>query len=88
MSRAWVNALWQELQEMDDVDQITATGDWITYIGQILLPDLARHRRTTVAEMLEDKEAWNPVKLAETIGARPRTITRLAEDGRKLLRQP
>ena len=80
-SRAWEGALWAELQGMDRVGQVAALGEWITFITQELLPALGDKRREMVRVVLEDPD-WDAQRLAETIGARTRTIKRLATEGR------
>lgn len=86
MTSKWEEAMWAELEQMSPQDQVVATGEWITMMTQQLLPALARHRRLTVVAILESDD-WDATKLAETIGSRPGTIQRLAEEGRAALRQ-
>lgn len=86
MDPKWKEAMYEELATMPLVDQVVATGDWITLMTQELLPRLAQIRRSAIVSILADEE-WDPVRLAETIGSRPGAIKRLAEEGRRQERQ-
>ena len=81
----WIDVLWQELEDMSLPDQVVESGEIITSITRNLLPALARHRRVKVVEILAQPD-WDPIRLAEVIGSRRNTITRLAEEGRSLLK--
>lgn len=78
--------MWAELAALPDTEQIIAAGAWITHITQTILPELGRIRRETVLTLLADPD-WDATRLAESIGARRNTITRLAEEGRALRRE-
>ena len=78
----WVNLLWEVLQELDPPDRVRVSGDWIIYVTQTLLPDLAHYRRDQVAEIVA-QPGWDPQKLAETIGGRTEAMRRLAKEGRR-----
>jgi DNA-directed RNA polymerase specialized sigma24 family protein len=82
----WEEKLWIELNEMSSVDQVKATATWIADITHRLLPQLAARRRQAIllAITLPD---WDAQRLAETIGSRRTTISRLAEEARKDLRE-
>jgi hypothetical protein len=82
----WEEALWAELDALPDTEQIIASGEWIVQITQKVLPELGRHRRAKVLEVLALPE-MDATRLAETIGARRGTITRLAEEGRAAARE-
>lgn len=83
---SWREVMWQELDDMDDVQQIVATGKWITEITQEILTALGERRRERVLTVL-DRADWDPTRLAETIGSRRTTIVRLAEEGRAKRRE-
>jgi uncharacterized protein (DUF2461 family) len=82
----WEQTLWDELDELPADQQIIATGEYITHITQELLTQLGRHRRLAVVRALEP-EGMDATRLAETIGSRPTTINRLAEEGRVIMRR-
>jgi hypothetical protein len=82
----WEEQMWAELNALPETDQIIVTAEWITRITQDVLPRLGKHRRSVVLDLLARPE-WDPTKLAETIGARRGTITRLAEEGRAARRE-
>ncbi len=82
----WEEALWQELEALPDTQQVIATGEWITHMTQVVLPALGGHRRAKVLEILAQPD-MDATKLAESIGARRNTITRLAEEGRAAARE-
>lgn len=82
----WQETMWAELEAMDDVDQIVASGEWITIMTQTLLPALGQRRRRKILEVLNRPE-WDKTRLAETIGSRSATINRLAEEGRAMIRE-
>ena len=81
----WIDALWDELERMDEVDQVVFTGEAITQITREVLPALGRHRRVKVVKILA-RDGWDPGLLADTIGSRASTIKRLAEEGRSILK--
>lgn len=82
----WQEAMWAELDEMSDIDQITESGKWITHITQNILPALGQRRRQMVLTVLEQPD-MDATRLAETIGSRRTTIVRLAEEGRARRRE-
>jgi hypothetical protein len=73
--------MWAELDDMAPEDQVVACGEWITKMTQEVLPKLGKVRRQRIVEILH-QEGWDAIRLAETIGARPSTISRLASEGR------
>ena len=83
---SWEEAMWAELKAQSDTDQVITTGAWITRLIQEVLPALGRYRRAKVLECLALPD-WEATKLAETIGSRRNTITRLAEEGRAAARE-
>lgn len=82
LDEVWVRALWNSLNHMDGPERVKASGDWIVYAVQTLLPQLAEYRRAQVADVL-DQEGWDAQRLAETIGSRTVAILRLAKEGRR-----
>ena len=84
MSR-WEQVLWEELDSMSSVEQVTATATWIAAITHDLLPALAARRREQIVFTLTLPD-WDARRLAETIGSRPTTIARLAEEARRQAR--
>lgn len=77
----WLEAMFTELDEMTEVDQIMATGEWIVRITQEVLPRLGARRREMILAKLDEPD-WDPTRLAETIGSRAGAVKRLAEEGR------
>lgn len=86
MSPKWEEAMWAELDALPDTEQLTATASWITLMQQDLVVKLAQRRRETILKLLASPD-WDATRLAETIGARRNTITRLAEEGRAYARE-
>lgn len=82
----WEEALWSELHAMSETDQIIATAELITRLQQDTVIRLGQLRRRLVVELLQ-REEWDAIKLAETLGIRRTTISRLAEEGRALIRE-
>jgi hypothetical protein len=77
----WQEALWAELDAMDNLEQIKTTATWIEEITHNISPALAQRRRVKVREVLAQDD-WDATKLAETIGASTSAIRRLSEEGR------
>ena len=86
MSTDWEKRLWEELGELPEEEQIVRAGEWIVGITRDLLPALGNLRRDTVLKVLA-RPNWDATRLAETIGSRRTTNTRLAEEGRKRRRE-
>lgn len=82
---SWQDHLWKELDEQTPVDQIKTTGEWIAHITHELLPALARRRREQ-ARAVVDSYGGDKTRLAEEIGTRRGTITRLLDEARALNR--
>jgi len=82
----WEEEMWAELDAQSDTQQIITAGEWITYLTQKVLPDLGAHRRRKVLEVLAEPD-MDATRLAESIGARRGTISRLAEEGRAIVRE-
>lgn len=78
---AWQEALWAELDAMEDLEQIKTSAHWIELITHEISPQLARRRRSKIREVLAQDD-MDATKLAETIGASPSAIRRLSEEGR------
>lgn len=77
----WQEALWAELDELDDLTQITTSANWIEQITHEISPALARRRRAKIREVLAQPD-MDPTRLAETIGSSTSAIKRLNEEGR------
>ncbi len=82
----WEQSLWAEIERLSPEERIVLAGEVIVQITRNLLPSLGDVRREAVLEILERPE-WDARRLAETIGSRSSTITRLAEEGRRRRRE-
>jgi hypothetical protein len=82
----WEDQLWTELAEKSELDRIVMAGDVITRMMRDVLPALADMRRSIIVNLIETG-GYNATRLAESIGARPGTVARLIEEGRKKRRQ-
>lgn len=80
----WEEQLWKEIDSVTQTEQIVLAGDVITRITRILLPALGSRRRANVVALIEG--GLTSVQVAESIGARPSTVARLLEEGRKTRR--
>jgi len=78
----WLTELWDELTAEDPANQVKVSGDWIVFVTQTLLPQLAEYRRHQVTKILSEPD-WDAQRLAETIGARTDTMRRLAREWRR-----
>lgn len=86
---SWEDVLWSELDQMTPEEQFITAGAWITRMTQVLLPNLGYRRRDNILDML-NREGWDPLRVAETLGTRRATVSRLADEGRtrnRLLRE-
>ena len=81
---SWEDQLWEEIDSVTETEQIVLAGDIITRMTRILLPALGNRRRAQVVNLIEG--GLSTVQLAESIGARPSTVARLLEEGRKIRR--
>ena len=81
----WEDQLWTEIQEKTEPEKIIMAGEVITRMMRDILPALAEKRRSTALALVESGE-YTATKLAETIGARPGTIARLVDEGRRIRR--
>jgi hypothetical protein len=81
----WEQTLWDELNQMTPDEQIIASGQWITHISRELLTELGAHRRRVIAAAVREP-GMDDGRLADRLGSRRSTISRLAEEGRALLR--
>lgn len=86
MAWDWEEAMWAELRSQSPTDQIVTAGEWITLIQQSIVAELAKVRRDQVLDLLA-QPGWDATRIAESIGARRTTITRLAEEGRAARRE-
>lgn len=82
MATAWEEILWSELDQLPEEERVVVAGELIVYITRVLLPGLGDYRREVVLAILA-RPGWDATRLAETIGSRRTTVTRLAEEGRK-----
>jgi hypothetical protein len=82
----WEDVLWGQIEATDGPDRIVLVSDMITRIMRDLLTELANTRRLTAVELIE-AGGFSATSLAETIGARPGTVARLVEEGRRLRRR-
>lgn len=80
---SWEDQLWTEMEEKSEPDKIIMAGSVITHMMRDILPALADKRRLVALKLVESGE-YTATKLAETIGARPGTITRLLDEGRAI----
>lgn len=79
---SWEDQLWAEIDATSDPAKFVLTGDIITHMMRDVLPALANTRRMIAVDLIESGD-YTATKLAETIGARPGTIARLVEEGRR-----
>ena len=86
MDRSWEEVLWDQIDGAVGPDKIVFVGDVITRIMRDTLTALANTRRLTAVTLVESGE-FSATKLAETIVARPGTVARLVEEGRRLRRR-
>lgn len=77
----WQEALWAELDAMDDLEQIKTSALWIEMITHEVSPKLAQRRRAKIREVLA-QDGMDAIRLAESIGASTSAIRRLSEEGR------
>lgn len=82
----WEDQLWTEIEAKTGPDKIIMVGDVITRMMRDILTQLANTRRLTAVALVESGQ-YTATRLAETIGARPGTVTRLVEEGRRLRRR-
>lgn len=80
----WEKQLWEEIDSVPAAEQIVLAGDIITRVTRILLPALGNRRRAKVLALIDS--GLSSVQVAESIGARPSTVARLLEEGRKIRR--
>jgi hypothetical protein len=83
---SWEEAMWAELDAQPKERQIILAEEFISTMSHRLLGELAQHRRLVVVELIESSR-YTYATLADTIGSRPGTMRRLAEDGRAIRRQ-
>ena len=82
----WVTVMRRDLDAMSDLDQVSATGEWITLITNDVLTELSRRRKLLVARILL-RPGWDATRLAETLGGRRTAFMRLGELGRRIMRE-
>lgn len=81
----WEEAMWAELRSQPKEEQVILAEEFISTMSHRLLGELANARRLAVVELIEGQH-YTYATLADTIGSRPGTIRRLAEEGRALRR--
>lgn len=81
----WVQAMWEELDEMDPLEQHVACGRWIIEMQQTLVPALSVRRRTSLVSAVEDS-GEDYFTIAERIGSRRGAVERLINQGRAVIR--
>lgn len=77
----WQEALWAELDAMEDLEQIKTSALWIEQITHEVSPKLAQRRRAKIRAKLAEPGV-DVTWLAESIGASTSAIRRLSEEGR------
>lgn len=80
---SWQQQLWAELQSLPPDEQFIVAGAWIAQITQSLLPELGRHRRENVLELLAQDGA-TIATVAGQLGMRRSTVSRLVDEGRSI----
>lgn len=78
---AWKKVLWEALDQLPPDEQFMVSGRWITEMTQQLLPALGYRRRENVVDMVE-LEHIPAAKVADILGLRRSTLTRLLDEGR------
>jgi hypothetical protein len=78
----WEDALRAEVDEKSDEEVIVFAGEVITRMTRTLLPEMGDARRQAAVRIIESGSRTY-TELAESIGARPGTIQRLVEEGRR-----
>jgi len=81
----WKETLWHDLEALSKPEQIVAAAEIIAQM-QTVLEELARHRRVTCVELIEE-EGYSYASLAAEIGSRTTSISRLVNQGRVALRE-
>jgi hypothetical protein len=84
---AWRAALYAELEAMTPLEQVVATGAWITAMTQEILPELGVRRREAILAAIAADPEGGAARVAESIGSRPGTIARLAAEARTARRR-
>lgn len=81
----WRQQLWAELRSLPAEEQFLVAGAWIAQITQNLLPELGRHRRENVLELLS-RDGSSIATVAGQLGMRRSTVSRLVDEGRSARR--
>lgn len=84
-NKTWVKALWDELNDLSDEQQIVESGELITYVTHVLLTQLSEYRCDAALRCLE-KPGASLDSVAESIGSRRSVIERLVSRARADLR--
>jgi hypothetical protein len=77
----WQEALWAELDAMDDLTQIRMSATWIEELTHSISPALAARRRLKIHAKLQE-DGMDATTLAEMVGSRRAAIKRLDEEYR------
>lgn len=77
----WSDEMWTELNEQPIDRQLVTAGEWITYMTQVLLPELGARRRENVLKLVEEEPGGSAV-VAAKLGMRRSTIVRLIDEGK------
>jgi len=77
----WQEALWAELDAMDDIEQIKMSAAWIEELTHVISPALAIRRRQKIHAKLQEDD-MDATTLAEMIGTRRAAIKRLDDEHR------
>lgn len=82
----WVQAMWEELDQLDPLEQHVTCGRWIIEMQQHLVPALSARRRTSLVSAVE-ASGDDYFTVAERIGSRRGAVERLINQGRAVLRK-
>jgi len=81
MTAQWEEAMWAELKEQPDAQQLVAATEYIATMSRKLLRDLGNFRRQKAIELI-DSGQYTYGSLADEIGTHAGTVRRLVEEGR------
>lgn len=80
-NKIWVKALWDELNDLSDEQQIVESGELITYVTHTLLTQLSEFRCDAALRAIEAPGS-DPQAVADAIGSRRSVIERLVARAR------
>jgi hypothetical protein len=78
--KSWEETLFDDLEDLDDVDRILALGEAISRMNPVSSA-LAARRRMVMVNLIESGQ-YSATSLAQTIGFRVQTVRRLVDEGR------